>query len=91
MLGGIFFQLRKLYRLLLNLTQRIDLPLLLVVIITFSFCGIEYYQRYSVNLPVTSHFNRASNVDTIVRGICTEKVKHMAYAMVIMTTCLFIR
>jgi len=63
----------------------------LVVIIAYSFCGIEFCLRYSKNSPFTSHSDKESNSDTIVRGICTEKIKHMAYAMVFMTTCLLVR
>jgi len=63
----------------------------LVVIIAYSFCGIEFCLRYSRNSPITSHSDKESNSDTSVRGICTEKIKHLAYGMVFMTTCLFIR
>jgi hypothetical protein len=63
----------------------------LVVIVTYSFCGIEYYLRYSKNLPIASRSDKEADSDTIVRGKFTEKLKHMAYAMVFMTTCLFIR
>lgn len=63
----------------------------LVVIIAYSFCGIEYYLRYSKNSPITPHSDKESNSDTSVRGICTDKIKHMAYGLVFMTTCLFVR
>ena len=62
-----------------------------VVIIAYSFCGIEYYLRYSKNSPITSRSDKESNFDSTVRGTSTKKLKHMAYAMVFMTTCLFVR
>ena len=62
-----------------------------MVILTYSFCGIEYYLRYSKNSPITSHSDKEAKSDTIVRGTCTKKLKHMAYAIVFMTTCLFVR
>ena len=62
-----------------------------MVILTYSFCGIEYYLRYSKNSPITSHSDKEANFNTIVRGTCTKKLKHMAYALVFMTTFLFVR
>jgi len=58
----------------------------LVVIVIYSFCAIEFYLRYSKNSPFTSR-----SALTPVRGLCTEKLRHMAHALVFMTTCLFIR
>jgi hypothetical protein len=63
----------------------------LVVIIAYSLCGIEFFLRYSKHSPIASRSDKESNSDSIVRGICTEKIKHMAYALAFMTTCLFIR
>jgi len=63
----------------------------LAVIIGYSFCGIEFYLRYSKNSPFTSYSDKESNSDTIVRGTCTKNLKYMAYGMIFMTTCLFIR
>ncbi|KAF8797776.1 RTA1-like protein [Phlegmacium glaucopus] len=63
----------------------------LVVIIAYTFCGIEYYLRYTKNSPIASHSDKETNYDATIRGTCTEKLKHMAYALVFMTTCLFIR
>lgn len=71
--------------------QRIDSPVYTVVILTYSFCGIEYYLRYSKNSPITSHSDKEANSSTIFRGTCTKRLKHMAYALVFMTTCLFVR
>lgn len=61
------------------------------VIIVYSYCGIEYYIRYSRNSPITPHSDKESDSDTTARGMMTEKLKHMMYALVFMTTCLFIR
>ena len=71
--------------------QNFDPLVYAVVIIAYGFCGIEYCLRYSKNSPITSRSDKESNSDTVVRGICTKKIKHMAYAMVFMTTCLLVR
>jgi hypothetical protein len=63
----------------------------LAVIVTYSFCAVEYYMRYSKNSPFTLRSDKESNSDTIVRGTCTKSLKYMAYGLVFMTTCLFIR
>ena len=63
-----------------------------MVIVVYSICGIQYYRRYSKNSPIISRSNKESNdFDTTLRGTFTKKLKHMTYALIFMTTCLFIR
>jgi len=63
----------------------------LVVIIVYTICAIQYYLRYSKNSPITSRSNKESNSNGTLRGPFTQNLRHMAYALVFMTTCLIIR
>ena len=45
----------------------------LVIVVYSTICGIQYYRRYSQNLPIISHSNKESNFDTTLRGTFTKK------------------
>lgn len=70
----------------------VGIVLQVVVIILYTFCGVEYYLRYSKDSPVRAEYSeKGSNSNTITRGIFTKQFKHMVYALIFTTTLLFIR